>query len=551
MAKEILIADSDKTDQKEFQRIFETTDYHLIFSDSGEDALLRAKLFKPDMIIASGAGLEEKGGLELCGAIKGDPEFKHIPFILISSIFDEISEKDRKRFQADGVISKPLNEGEILDLVDNLMEEEAAGKRGEMVSEKQEFSLDETGEGEEEIIELVDVVEEPEPRMSIESFVPTGRDKSFGEVTPLNSWGKLEFEEKQVEKELELRPEKKIGGMDLRLKRKVPLKDASPEEELFDKIELEEILEKVEQLKPSLEKEWPYEKEVKDIEERPFEMEEPAEKLDLSEFEKALRREAKGALPQEEPRPFFVEEPKKRISEKTITTEEFVEKPLEESLEEPLEGALEELLEEPLEESIEETLEEPLEGALEELLEEPLEESIEEALGEPVEVEELKELPEEEFPEELLEDLIGEEEISAIGEPKELKAEEVRLGAVRAEEIEEIEEMEQVEEIEEAKMDKLEEVEAPKMAWEETPKVTRKEAPSLARTVDEQMQEVISQKIQEMMGEMMTKLVPEMTQNVVGFTLERIEKMVKEVVPDLAEKAIQEEIKRLQKGEKG
>jgi CheY-like chemotaxis protein len=551
MAKEILIADSDKTDQKEFQRIFETTDYHLIFSESGEDAILRARLFKPDMIIASGAGLQGKDGLELCGAIKGDPDFKNIPFILISSIFDEISEKDRKRFQADGVISKPLNEGEILDLVDNLMEEEAAGKRGEMVSEKQEFSLDETEEGEEEIIELVDVVEEPEPRMSIESFVPTGRDKSFGEVTPLNSWGKLEFEEKPVEKELQLRPEKKIGGMDLRLKRKVPLKEASPEEELFDKIELEEILEKVEQLKPSLEKEWPYEKEVKDIEERPFEMEEPAEKLDLSEFEKALRREAKVALPQEEPQPFFVEEPKKKISEKTITTEEFVEKPLEESFEE--------LLEEPLEESIEETLEEPLEEALEEPLEESLKGAVEEVLGEPVEVEELKELPEEEFPEELLEDLIGEEEIVAIGEPKELKAEEVRLEAVRAEEIEEIGEMEQVEEIEEVRIDRLEEVEspeitqveAPMMAWEETPKVTRKEAPSLVRTVDKQMQEVISQKIQEMMGEMMTKLVPEMTQNVVGFTLERIEKMVKEVVPDLAEKAIQEEIKRLQKGEKG
>jgi CheY-like chemotaxis protein len=559
MAKEILIADSDKTDQKEFQRIFETTDYHLIFSDSGEDAFLRARLFKPDMIIASGAGLQGKDGLEFCGAIKGDPDFKNIPFILISSIFDEISEKDRKRFQADGVISKPLNEGEILDLVGNLMEEEAAGKRGEMVSEKQELSLDETGEGEEEIVELVDVVEEPEPRMSIDSFVPTGRDKSFGEVTPLDSWGKLEFEEKPVEKELELRPEKKIGGMDLRLKRKVPLKEASPEEELFDKIELEEILGKVEQLKPSLEKEWPYEKEVRDIEERPFEMEEPVGKLDLSEFEKALRREAKGALPQEEPQPFFDEEPKKKISEETITTEEFVEKPLEESLEEPLEGTLEELLEEPLEESIEETLEEPLEEALEGPLEESLKGSVEEALEEPVEVEELKELPEEEFPEELLEDLIGEEEISAIGEPKELKAEEVRLGAVRAEEIEEIEEMEQEEEIEEVRIDRLEEVEspeitqveAPKMAWEETPKVTREEAPPLVRTVDKQMQEVISQKVQEIMGEMMTKLVPEMTQNVVGFTLERIEKMVKEVVPDLAEKAIQEEIKRLQKGEKG
>jgi CheY-like chemotaxis protein len=51
MAKEILIADSDHADKEEFQRIFESTDYHLIFSESGEEALLRAKLFKPDMII--------------------------------------------------------------------------------------------------------------------------------------------------------------------------------------------------------------------------------------------------------------------------------------------------------------------------------------------------------------------------------------------------------------------------------------------------------------------------------------------------------------------
>jgi hypothetical protein len=32
--------------------------------------------------------------------------------------------------------------------------------------------------------------------------------------------------------------------------------------------------------------------------------------------------------------------------------------------------------------------------------------------------------------------------------------------------------------------------------------------------------------------------------------MERIETMVKEIVPDLAERVIQEEIKRLQKGEK-
>ena len=156
VAKEILIADSDKADQEEFQKIFGATDYRLIFSESGEDALLRAKLLKPDMIIASGTGLPQgMGGLELCGALKGDPEFKHIPFILVSSIFDEISDKDRKRLQADGVISKPLSRNEVLNLVDHLVKEEGVRKKGKMVSEEpEERLLDEAGEGEDEIIRI-------------------------------------------------------------------------------------------------------------------------------------------------------------------------------------------------------------------------------------------------------------------------------------------------------------------------------------------------------------------------------------------------------------
>lgn len=135
MAKEILIADSDKADQEEFQKIFETTDYHLIFSESGEDLLLRMKLFKPDLIIAS-AGLRDKNGLELCKDIKTDPEYTDIPFILLSNFFEEISEEDRKRVHADGVISKPLHEDEILNLVGQMMEEEPIRAMEEKMVEK-------------------------------------------------------------------------------------------------------------------------------------------------------------------------------------------------------------------------------------------------------------------------------------------------------------------------------------------------------------------------------------------------------------------------------
>ena len=468
MAKEILIADSDKADQEEFQRIFETTDYHLIFSESGEDALLRAKLFKPDMIIASGTSLQEMGGLELCGAIKGDPDFKHIPFILISSIFDEISEKDRQHVQANGVISKPLNEDEILNLVDHLMEEEAIGKREEMVSEKQEeFLLDEggEGEGEEEIIELVDVVEEPEPRMSIDNFITSAKEEPLGEITSLESWEKLEIEEKPEEKELVLRPEKEIGEVDLPLKRKMPSKDASPEEELFEKIEFEEILEKVEQLKPSLEKEWPSEKEVRDIEEKPFTLEEPAEKyLDLEEFETALQKEVKAELLGEEVQPFFIEEPKKKISEEAI----------------------------------------------------PIEESVEE--------EELKELPEEEFPDELLEEILGEEEISAIEEPKESRLEEVRPKERKAEEV-------RIDRFEEVEAPKIPLEEVPPLVRPVDKKMQEVISQRIQEMMEEIITKLVPEMTQNVVGltmerieKMVREVVPDLAEKAIQEEIKRLQK---------------------------
>jgi CheY-like chemotaxis protein len=495
MAKEILIADSDKADQKVFQKIFEATDYHLIFSESGEDALLRAKLFKPDMIIASGGGLQEMGGLEFCGAIKKDPDFEGIPFILLSNIFDEISERDRQRVRADGVISKPLNEDEVLNLVDHLMEVEV-GKREEMVSGKGEFSLGEVGEGEEEIIELVDVVEEPEPKMSIDDLVASQKEEPLGEIGSLDSWEKLEFEEKPLEPESVLRPEKETAETDLELREEEPVREGSPEDELFEKIELEEILEKVEQLKPSLEKEWPAQEETRDIDEMAFKVEEPAEKqFDLSEFEAALQRKVEAAPPAEELAP---------ISELSVQTTDA--------------SAFTDFIEEPKREIPKQAV--------------PVQVSAEE--------EELRELPEEEFPDELFEEILGEEEISVIGEPKELMLDEAGPEAVA----------------EAAKTDRLEGLEAPKsFEGEEAGLVTRIDRPaeevtSLSEVVDKNLEGVLAKGIQDMVGDFITKILPEMTQNIIGLTVERIEKMVKEIIPELAEKAIQEEIKRLQKGEK-
>lgn len=505
MAKEILIADSDKADQEEFQRIFETTDYHLIFSDNGEEALLRIKLFKPDMIIASGTGLQEMGGLELCGFIKGDPEFKHIPFILISSLFDEISENDQKRVHADGKISKPLNEVEILNLVDRLMEG-TSGESEEMTSEKKErLFLDELGE-EEEIIELVDVVEEPESRVSINDLFQVEKEEPIKEAPPFELWEKIKSEEIEREKEIQFLPEREkefTEEMELQLEGELPPLKPLSEEDLFKKIELEEIVEKVEQLKPSVEEEWPPEKGEELIEEPSLQTEEPTEKLlDLSEFEKALQNEVK---PEEE-----------ELTLSPLSFELTEEKVLEEGT------SLRELVEE---EEIKEISEE----------------------------EEIKEISEDEFPEEFLEEILEEEEIQVIEEPKVISPSEV--GLKERETMGREQEAPKEAEIAEELVAPEEIISSDVLEEEITPLVSpihreMEEISALGRVIDKHLEEVIAKGIQEMIGDFITKILPEMTQHIIGLTAERIEKLVREIVPDLAEKAIQEEIQRLQKGDK-
>ncbi len=539
MAKEILIADSDKSDQEKYQKIFETTHYHLIFSESGEDVLLRVKLFKPDLIIA-GTDLSEKNGFELCEALKGDPEFRYIPFILLLSDFEEISEEEKKRLKPDGVLSKPLHAGEIRNLVSRLLEgmrakgERIPGKEGGWDSfadmKKEGFLRDEhTEKGEEGVIDLVDVVEEAEPRMSINDFAVSGKEETYGEITSLESWGKLEEEEKfEIDEGFVLslkEEEKEKEEVPLPLKKEVTPKQPLQEEELFEKIELkdiEDILDKVGQMELPSEMEAPLKRGVSVMEEAPEEApsigkEAEEELLGLEEFEALLKKGVEVEATEGEPlgealQPFSAEAQQVEVPEE-ITPIEIPEKELEEFTEEKLEGLVEDAFEE---------------------------------------------VAEEEFPEELLEEALEEEKVEVTEELEEEEFEEA-----------ESEELEVIEEPTEEKFDLFEGLESPEVSKEEirateeqrregTRRVEEVEAPAIfkevisppSRRMEQEVGGVISERVRVMMEEFIAKHVPEMTKDIIGLTIERIEKMVKEVVPDLAAKMIEEEIKRLEKGEK-
>lgn len=563
MEKEILIADSDKMVQEEFERIFEATDHHLLFATNDEEALIRGRLFKPDLII---------GGKDLCQEVRADQELKNIPFIILLDMFEDLSEKERELLRADGMISRPLNEDEILSMVSHFSEGVKGGGEGMSLSkddldwksfadigtpgtEKREgFSLDELGETEEEIIELVDVVEEPESKMSIDDFALQQKEELIGEIAPIESWekqGREEGEEKGVE----------IEETSLRIEDEAEEKKVSIEDELFEKIELEEILRKMERLQPSIEKEWPVKKEERIPEKiiMPEKITHPPQEAEdkytgFDEFEAALGGEVKTEPVKEAFQPFFVEETKQEAPGLATPEEAPAELELQELAEDEFpEVFLEELVGE-LEKLKEEELK-PEETAVETEAETTLEEEISELFGEEIqfpeqalkEVVRVEELPpvEELSPAEEISELFGEEI-----QPPEQALEEV----VRREELPPVEElvpMEEIAPIEElAPVEELKEIgiEAPEVT--EIPRISLEEIPPPVMRLDRKIEEVIAKGVQEMMEDFVTKVIPEMAEHMITLTLERIETMVKEVIPDLAEKAIQKEIHRLQKGEK-
>ena len=91
------------------------------------------------------------------------------------------------------------------------------------------------------VIELLDVVEEPEPQLDIDSFVSSGKEKLSEKIPAFEPWDKSETEEEPEQKEW-IQPVVKgegIAGKEAPpFEKKTPLKETLSKVELFEKIEL-------------------------------------------------------------------------------------------------------------------------------------------------------------------------------------------------------------------------------------------------------------------------------------------------------------------------
>lgn len=117
MAKKILIAEDERDIAQMLALRLEEHGYDTIIVYNGLDALAKARSEKPDLILLDFT-LPKLQGNAICRELKSDPQYAHIPIILLSAYRkDQIDEVQR----ADFYMGKPYEAEDLLQKVDELI----------------------------------------------------------------------------------------------------------------------------------------------------------------------------------------------------------------------------------------------------------------------------------------------------------------------------------------------------------------------------------------------------------------------------------------------
>ena len=111
--KRVLIVDDSPTERHVLNDMLTKAGYEVVASDNGEDAILKAKTVKPDLILMD-VVMPGLNGFQATRAISRDPVTRTVPIILCTGKSQETDKIWGMRQGARDYIVKPVNRDELL-----------------------------------------------------------------------------------------------------------------------------------------------------------------------------------------------------------------------------------------------------------------------------------------------------------------------------------------------------------------------------------------------------------------------------------------------------
>lgn len=126
-AKKILIADDEPDILEILSFNLAAEGYEVFTAKNGDDALDKAKLTKPDLIILD-VMMPGKNGIEVCNLLRLQPAYNNTLIIFLTAMSDEGAEIKGLETGADDYITKPISPKVLLSKVNALFRRVSTGE---------------------------------------------------------------------------------------------------------------------------------------------------------------------------------------------------------------------------------------------------------------------------------------------------------------------------------------------------------------------------------------------------------------------------------------
>lgn len=195
--KPILLIAEDNADMRFYFKSIFVDEFNVIEAEHGQEALDNALACIPDVVL-SDVMMPVMDGLDLCNALKSNPNTNHIPILLISAVSEKNIVLEAYNIQADDYIVKPFTGDVLLSKVTNLIKirELLKAKYLKSLEEEPTISLFNTQDSFQKL--LKDIVEDDllDTEFNVEEFckkIHMSRSQLHRKLTALFGMSATEF----------------------------------------------------------------------------------------------------------------------------------------------------------------------------------------------------------------------------------------------------------------------------------------------------------------------------------------------------------------------
>ncbi|HSG30651.1 MAG TPA: response regulator [Thermodesulfobacteriota bacterium] len=120
MSKSILVVDDSNTELEHISSIIKSKGYEVVTASSGEEALNKANIAKPDLIVLD-VVMPGKDGYQTCRELKKEENTKDIKIVMVTSKSQKTDEYWGRKQGADDYITKPFEPDNLLSSISSLI----------------------------------------------------------------------------------------------------------------------------------------------------------------------------------------------------------------------------------------------------------------------------------------------------------------------------------------------------------------------------------------------------------------------------------------------